>query len=104
MSLRSALGWGLVFVLVQILFTALFSGAHSPQEAYFKLLNWDSFHYRSIAEKGYSYPASGKVSSDDIHAGLANVVFFPGYPAAAGLLHRATGISVELALLVVAHL
>jgi len=96
--------FALALVIAQIGVTAAFSGARAPGQAYLKLLNWDSWHYDSIATKGYSYPANGHVVSDDIHAGRANVVFFPGYPLAAHEVHELTGASVETSLLWVAHL
>jgi hypothetical protein len=103
MTLRQALAFAAVLVLLQTVCTALFSGAHGIGEGYLKLLNWDSAHYASISAHGYSYPLSGQVVSDDIHAGRANVVFFPGYPLAAALVHTVTGLSTEVSLLVVAQ-
>lgn len=103
MTLRQALGFAALLVLLQVTCTMLFSGAHGLGEGYSKLLNWDSFHYEKISAQGYSFPANGQVSSDDIHAGKANVVFFPGYPLAGALVQRASGLSTRISLLLVAH-
>jgi hypothetical protein len=111
MPVRYAFGFAVLLVLAQVVCTLAMSG--SPTR-YLKLLNWDSGHYLSIAEKGYSYPSNlttsassatlaPPITSDDIHAGRANVVFFPGYPLAAHWVHELTGLSVDYSLLVVAQ-
>jgi hypothetical protein len=79
------------------------NGSKSLSARYLSLNNWDSFHYLHIAEDGYKYPSSGEVTSDDIHEGKANVVFFPGYPMAARGVSQLTGLSVPISLLLVAQ-
>lgn len=92
-----------LLVSFQILLGALFSGDRSVSGAYLKLLNWDSEHYRRIAELGYLLPSSGQVTSGDIHEFRANVVFFPGYPMIARGIHLLTGLDVAHCLLFLAH-
>ncbi len=71
---------------------------------YLSLNNWDSFHYQKIAEIGYVLPASGVITSDSIHRGLANVVFFPGYPLAARAMAWTLSLPIAWALPLVAQL
>lgn len=53
----------------------------------------DGAWYRKIAEGGYEYGPNGR----------SNTAFFPAYPVTARLLARATGLSVDAALLVTAN-
>jgi hypothetical protein len=74
----------------------------SFSENYLKLLNWDSDHYRSIAHGGYKIP-DHPIVSDDIHEGLANVVFLPGYPLLSRWISEFLRIPIDAALLLAAQ-
>lgn len=95
------LTWAALITLVQILFALAW--APKAGNLYLRLLNWDSDHYRSIAVNGYRIP-DHPITSDDIHAGLANVVFLPGYPMASRWVQRTLNIPIDFALLVVSQL
>jgi hypothetical protein len=95
------LGWAWLLTLIQILFALAW--APKTGNVYLRLLNWDSDHYRSIAVNGYRIP-DHPITSDDIHAGLANVVFLPGYPMASRWVQRTFNIPIDFALLAVAQL
>jgi hypothetical protein len=102
-KIAKLLGLAALLTMGQIVFAGLLSGAHSPGEAYFKLLNWDSEHYAQIANQGYQIPAGRPITSEDVHEGRANVVFFPGYPFGAKYFHDFTGASIQLSMLLIAH-
>src|SRR5262245_14332193 len=55
--------------------------------------NWDGAWYLKIQHAGYHYHS--RQASD--------VAFFPAYPLAAGIVARATGWRIDLALLIVSH-
>lgn len=55
--------------------------------------NWDGRHYKEIVEEGYHYEA----------AKPSNVAFFPAFPLLARWLANLTGMSADMALLLVAH-
>lgn len=102
-SLRSMIWKALLLTVAQIaLMMILAPGGSNLGARYLALNNWDSFHYQHIAEDGYKIPA-GEITSDDIHAGRANVVFFPGYPMTARGVSRLTGLSVPVSLLIVSQ-
>jgi hypothetical protein len=96
--------WALGLVMAQVMVLLALTPPGTLAERYLSLNNWDSLHYERIAETGYRLPASGQATSDEIHQGLANVVFLPGYPLAASLASRATGLSVRWTLPLVAQL
>ncbi|MFL5815320.1 MAG: hypothetical protein ACJ763_17215 [Bdellovibrionia bacterium] len=101
--MRFSLRWALSLTALQILFMLALAPGTSFGARYLAFNNWDSFHYLHIAEGGYKIP-TGTITSDDIHEGRANVVFFPGYPMAARGVSQLTGLSVPLSLLIVAQL
>ncbi len=102
-SLRTGLLGALLLTALQIAFMlALAPGGSSLSARYLAMNNWDSFHYKHIAEDGYQIPA-GQITSDDIHEGKANVVFFPGYPMIARAVSQVTGLSAPVSLLMVAQ-
>ncbi|MCM2277257.1 MAG: hypothetical protein NDJ89_04220 [Oligoflexia bacterium] len=101
--LRDTLRAGLI-VLLQLCWALLFTAPSSDLDGRVRqLVNWDSFRYRDIAELGYRIPGP-EITSGDIHEGRANVVFFPGYPLTARAVAGAFGLSIDAALLLVAHL
>lgn len=63
------------------------------------LIKWDSGHYRSIVETGYSYHPPGPNDRDE--AAQSNIAFFPLYPLTAGAL--APWLGTNLALVVVSN-
>lgn len=107
----SAALWALGITLVQLAFALSFSQpAPSGAEGgftgrYLQLVNWDGFRYRDIAEKGYRIPSppGSPITSEDIHEGRANVVFFPGYPLLGRAVSSVLGVSTGFALLLVAQ-
>ncbi len=94
----------LALVLSQVAILLLIAPQGTLSQRYLALNNWDSFHYKNIAERGYSLPANGLITSESIHQGLANAVFFPGYPLAARALSILTGFSTGWALPLTAQL
>lgn len=94
------IGWAALITLIQILFALAW--APKTGNVYLRLLNWDSDHYRSIAVNGYRIP-DHPISSEDIHAGLANVVFLPGYPMVSRWVQRTFHVPMDYALLAVAE-
>lgn len=70
----------------------LWSGGHPGLLGRF--LNWDGVWYATIASEGY------RASSNT----LPTVVFFPAYPLSAAAFARATGVSIQMALLVITHI
>jgi hypothetical protein len=79
------LGWAALITLIQIIFALAW--APKSGNVYLRLLNWDSDHYRSIALNGYRVPDHA-ITSEDIHHGLANVVFLPGYPLVSRVVEK----------------
>ncbi|MDR3605821.1 MAG: hypothetical protein P4M08_00405 [Oligoflexia bacterium] len=102
--MKNILLGSLGLVLSQVAITLALAPGNSLAERYLALNNWDSFHYRRIAETGYTLPPSGVITSDSIHQGLANAVFFPGYPILVRLASQATEISVPWMLPLLAQL
>jgi hypothetical protein len=90
----AALAGALVITAAQTLLACALAGGGSLPEAYRKLANWDSGWYRWIAEGGYTCPPVITPGN------TGNVAFLPGYPVAARLLRRATGLDTRDALLV----
>ncbi|MBI5642858.1 MAG: glycosyltransferase family 39 protein [Deltaproteobacteria bacterium] len=59
------------------------------------LLHWDAGWYRGIAESGYSW-------TNDPNA-QQNIIFFPLYPFLSGMLHKITGASVAVSMIVISN-
>lgn len=57
------------------------------------LVRFDGHQYREIVSRGYSYEAGRR----------SNVAYFPAYPVAAWVLRWATGLEVDMALLVTSN-
>ncbi len=71
--------------------------------SYLHLNQWDSDNYKRIAVHGYHIPP-GKIQPKQIWDGVANAVFFPGYPLISQAVSRVTGVSIDLALLLSSQL
>src|SRR5690606_37191949 len=56
-------------------------------------IQWDGQWYRAIATNGYTYN----------RASMSSVAFFPLYPLASRAISRASGLPMDLALLLVSH-
>jgi hypothetical protein len=70
------------------------TNTHDPEPLLQSFGHYDSLHYRSICERGYSYHPALK----------SEVAFFPAYPFLARLVRFVFGCPAEWALLVVSYL
>ncbi|MGZ3687567.1 MAG: hypothetical protein ACXVCH_11950 [Bdellovibrionota bacterium] len=92
-----------LIVLAQIGLTIVAYPSATHRGFYTRLNEWDSDHYLSIVREGYHLPEGRPVTREDVHEKRANLGFFPGLPMLARGLHESTGISPEVALLLVAQ-
>jgi hypothetical protein len=96
--------WGLIFCLAQV-FLCLLIAPHQGglEKTYQRLIQWDSYHYIDIVERGYQLP-EGTLTAEDVHANRANVGYFPGYPFFSKSAKLLFGTSNPISLLLVAQL
>src|SRR5262245_57687108 len=93
---------GFAVTVLQILMAVALLAPEKPfAERYSALVQHDSYWFKNIIDRGYQTiippPLDHKVME------VANVAFFPGYPAIAALLRNAFGISSGTALLITAQ-
>lgn len=98
----------LALTIAQVIFLMLLAKPGGGFAArYLQLNNWDSEHYRHIAENGYVMPGNTPREAllpEDVHRNRANVAYFPAYPLSARALAGALRIPTEWALLLSAQL
>jgi len=87
-----------VIVVLGVIFGHHFLGDHNDRrtvkgDLVMGFAREDGEWYRQIASKGYSYKTKGR----------STCAFFPAYPLLASAVSRVTGLSTEMALLVVSH-
>ncbi len=75
------------------LVVSMAAGNGSPQHAYRAFCRRDGFMYAAILSSGYqsTIPPTASTNFDE-----SNVAFFPGYPLAGRLVHRASGGALSL--------
>jgi hypothetical protein len=91
---------GLAITLCQITLLLAISGQGSLPEGLASLASWDGEWFRTIIDEGYQWDSARLVEERY----QSNVCFFPGFPVAAGLLQRVSGLSTPLALVLTAQL
>lgn len=97
-----AVSWGFSLTLLQLMCCLLLASLSSgPARAYFRFIQWDSYHYLDIVDRGYHIPL-GTITEEDVHSNRANVAYFPAYPIIAKGIH-VLGIPTPISLLIIAH-
>jgi hypothetical protein len=94
-----ALAVGLALTAAQVLLVCLAANRSDLREAYRALVAYDGGWYTNIIVHGYGWVPPGLPPD---HPG--NVAFFPGYPCAAFLLERLTGLDAVFAMPLTAQL
>ncbi len=71
---------------------------------YRRLNNWDSFHFLSITQFGYTRSTTFPPKAQAIHSYQDNEAFFPAYPLLSRVLSKCFQISPDLSLLITAQI
>src|SRR5262245_38755054 len=89
---------GALLVLGQLAFVYSQSSGVSFRVAYRELFQFDCYWYGNIALEGYALAPPGR------HRNQINVAFFPGFPLLVRALRNASGLPLEVAVVLTAQL